>query len=68
MSAPVDPKWIPLIKTAKALVEVLPVANNFDTVVNEWRTDVAQMLDSKDARQRFRQGMNTFRRVTTTKV
>ena len=58
--APIDPKLMPLIKSTNAQVDVLPLVNNFDPIVNEWRTDVAQMLSSKDARERFRQEMSTF--------
>jgi len=56
----IDVKLMPLIKSMNAQVDVLPMVNNFDPIVNEWRTDVAQMLDSKDGRERFRQEMGVF--------
>jgi cellulose synthase/poly-beta-1,6-N-acetylglucosamine synthase-like glycosyltransferase/peptidoglycan/xylan/chitin deacetylase (PgdA/CDA1 family) len=57
---PIDPKLMQLIKSTNAQLEVLPLVNNFDPVTNEWRTDVAQMLNSKEARERFRQEIGTF--------
>jgi len=56
----VDVKLMPLIKSTNAQVDVLPLVNNFDPIVNEWRTDVAQMLQSKDGRERFRQEVSLF--------
>jgi cellulose synthase/poly-beta-1,6-N-acetylglucosamine synthase-like glycosyltransferase/peptidoglycan/xylan/chitin deacetylase (PgdA/CDA1 family)/spore germination protein YaaH len=56
----VDPKLMPLIKSSNAQVDVLPMVNNFDPVVNEWRADVAKMLDSSDGRERFRQEIGEF--------
>jgi cellulose synthase/poly-beta-1,6-N-acetylglucosamine synthase-like glycosyltransferase/peptidoglycan/xylan/chitin deacetylase (PgdA/CDA1 family)/spore germination protein YaaH len=58
--ANIDPKLMPLIKSANAQVDVLPLVNNFDPISNEWRTDIAQMLSSKNGRERFRQEMGTF--------
>ena len=54
-AADIDPKLMPMIKSTNAQVDVLPMVNNFDPIVNEWRGDVAKMLDSKDAREHFRQ-------------
>jgi len=56
----IDPKLMALIKSTNAQVEVLPLVNNFDTVKNEWRTDIALMLNSNDGRERFRQEVVTF--------
>ena len=36
--ANIDPKLMPLIKSTNAQVDVLPLVNNFDPIVNEWRT------------------------------
>jgi cellulose synthase/poly-beta-1,6-N-acetylglucosamine synthase-like glycosyltransferase/peptidoglycan/xylan/chitin deacetylase (PgdA/CDA1 family)/spore germination protein YaaH len=58
--AAIDPKLMPLIKSSNAQVDVLPLVNNFDTIQNEWRTDIALMLKSPDARQRFRREISTF--------
>ncbi|PSH05688.1 MAG: polysaccharide deacetylase [Acidobacteria bacterium] len=58
--AQVDSKLMPFIKSANAQVEVLPLVNNFDPVQNEWRTDVAKMLESQEARERFRHEVNVF--------
>ncbi len=59
-AANIDPKLMPMIKSANAQVDVLPMVNNFDPIANEWRSDVAKMLDSKDGRDRFRQEISTF--------
>jgi cellulose synthase/poly-beta-1,6-N-acetylglucosamine synthase-like glycosyltransferase/peptidoglycan/xylan/chitin deacetylase (PgdA/CDA1 family) len=56
----IDPKLMPLIKSSNAQVDVLPLVNNFDTIKNEWRTDIALMLNSNDGRERFRQEVVTF--------
>ena len=58
--AAIDPKLMPLIKSSNAQVDVLPLVNNFDTIKNEWRTDIALMLKSPDARQKFRREISTF--------
>jgi cellulose synthase/poly-beta-1,6-N-acetylglucosamine synthase-like glycosyltransferase/peptidoglycan/xylan/chitin deacetylase (PgdA/CDA1 family)/spore germination protein YaaH len=58
--AQIDPKLMPLIKSTNAQVDVLPLVNNFDPVVNEWRTDIAQMLDSQTGREQFRREIITF--------
>lgn len=58
--AQIDPKLMPLIKSTNAQVDVLPLVNNFDTLKNEWRTDIALMLKSKDGRERFRQEVGIF--------
>jgi cellulose synthase/poly-beta-1,6-N-acetylglucosamine synthase-like glycosyltransferase/peptidoglycan/xylan/chitin deacetylase (PgdA/CDA1 family)/spore germination protein YaaH len=58
--ATIDAKLMPLIKSTNAQVDVLPLVNNFDPIQNVWRTDVAQMLNSKAGRERFRQEMATF--------
>ena len=59
-AANIDPKLMPMIKSSNAQVDVLPMVNNFDPIVNEWRADIAKMLDSKDGRERFRQEIATF--------
>ncbi len=51
---------MPLIKSSNAQVDVLPLVNNFDPIVNEWRSDIAQMLDSKQGRDHFRQEIGAF--------
>jgi peptidoglycan/xylan/chitin deacetylase (PgdA/CDA1 family)/spore germination protein YaaH len=58
--ANVDPKLMSLIKSANAQVDVLPMVNNFDPIANEWRSDIAKMLDSGDGRERFRQEISAF--------
>jgi cellulose synthase/poly-beta-1,6-N-acetylglucosamine synthase-like glycosyltransferase/peptidoglycan/xylan/chitin deacetylase (PgdA/CDA1 family)/spore germination protein YaaH len=58
--AVVDAKLMPLIKSVNAQVDVLPMVNNFDSASNQWRADIAAMLDSKDGRERFRQDIGTF--------
>ncbi len=59
-AADIDPKLMPMIKSTNAPVDVLPMVNNFDPIVNEWRGDIAKMLDSKDAREHFRQEIDIF--------
>ncbi len=59
-AANIDQKLMPLIHQQNAQVDVMPMVNNFDPIVNEWRTDVALMLNSPEARQRFRQEVATF--------
>jgi len=63
----VDVKLMPLIKSTNAQVDVLPLVNNFDPIVNEWRTDVAQMLQSKDGREALfaRRSVSSSRATTT---
>jgi len=56
----IDLKLMPLVKSTNAQVDVLPMVNNFDPIVNEWKTDIAQMLESKDGRERFRQEIGQF--------
>jgi len=58
--ANIDSKLMPLIKSTNAQVDVLPLVNNFDPITNEFRTDIAQMLGSKQGRERFRQEMGAF--------
>jgi cellulose synthase/poly-beta-1,6-N-acetylglucosamine synthase-like glycosyltransferase/peptidoglycan/xylan/chitin deacetylase (PgdA/CDA1 family) len=58
--AKIDAKLMPLIKSTNAQVDVLPLVNNFDPIVNEWRSDIAQMLDSQQGREHFRQELGTF--------
>ncbi len=58
--ADIDPKLMPMIKSANAQVDVLPMVNNFDPIENVWRSDIAKMLDSKVGRERFRQEIRTF--------
>jgi cellulose synthase/poly-beta-1,6-N-acetylglucosamine synthase-like glycosyltransferase/peptidoglycan/xylan/chitin deacetylase (PgdA/CDA1 family)/spore germination protein YaaH len=58
--ANVDPKLMPMIKSTNAQVDVLPMVNNFDPIANEWRDDIAKMLDSPDARERFRHEIGLF--------
>jgi cellulose synthase/poly-beta-1,6-N-acetylglucosamine synthase-like glycosyltransferase/peptidoglycan/xylan/chitin deacetylase (PgdA/CDA1 family)/spore germination protein YaaH len=58
--ASIDPKLMQLIKSTNAQVDVFPVVNNFDPIVNEWRSDIGKMLASNDARQRFRQEVGLF--------
>jgi cellulose synthase/poly-beta-1,6-N-acetylglucosamine synthase-like glycosyltransferase/peptidoglycan/xylan/chitin deacetylase (PgdA/CDA1 family)/spore germination protein YaaH len=58
--AQIDPKLMSLIKSSNAQVDVLPMVNNFDPIANEWRGDIAKMLDSKDGRDRFLQQLNAF--------
>jgi len=58
--AAIDPKLMPLIKSTNAQVDVLPLVNNFDTLKNEWRTDIARMLKSPEARQTFRRELSMF--------
>jgi len=59
-AANIDPKLMPMVKSTNAQVDVLPMVNNFDPIVNEWRSDIAKMLDSNDGRERFRQEISTF--------
>ncbi len=59
-AADIDPKLMPMIKSTNAQVDVLPMVNNFDPITNEWRSDIAKMLDSKEGRERFRQEVSTF--------
>ena len=49
-----------VINSTNAQVDVLPLVNNFDPIVNEWRSDIAQMLDSQQGREHFRQELGTF--------
>ncbi len=58
--ATIDVKLMPLIKSTNAQLDVMPLVNNFDTVTNEWRTDIAQMLASNDGRERFRHELALF--------
>ena len=58
--AVIDTKLMPLIKSANAQVDVMPMVNNFDPVVNEWRPEVAKMLNSQEGRERFRQELGMF--------
>jgi cellulose synthase/poly-beta-1,6-N-acetylglucosamine synthase-like glycosyltransferase/peptidoglycan/xylan/chitin deacetylase (PgdA/CDA1 family)/spore germination protein YaaH len=59
-AANIDPKLMPMVKSSNAQVDVLPMVNNFDPIANEWRSDIAKMLDSKDGREHFRQEISTF--------
>src|ERR1700687_980934 len=52
-AANIDAKLMPLIKSSGAQVDVLPMVNNFDPIVNQWRADIATMLDSPAGRERF---------------
>ena len=58
---PVDDKVMPFLKAEKAQTDVLPLVNNFDPIINEWRPEVtAQFLANPAARQRFRSELMTF--------
>ncbi len=58
---PVDERVMPFLKGEKAQMEVLPLVNNFDPVVNQWSPEVtAKFLSDPAARQRFRNELMTF--------
>ena len=57
--ATIDVKVMPLIRSANAQVDVLPMVNNFDPIVNEF-ADVSKMLGSDESRERFRQEIGAF--------
>jgi peptidoglycan-N-acetylglucosamine deacetylase len=58
---PVDDKVMPFLKSEKAQMEVLPLVNNYDPVVNQWDPDAtAKFLASPAARQRFRSELIAF--------
>jgi cellulose synthase/poly-beta-1,6-N-acetylglucosamine synthase-like glycosyltransferase/peptidoglycan/xylan/chitin deacetylase (PgdA/CDA1 family)/spore germination protein YaaH len=57
---PVDDKVMPYLKQENAQVEVLPLVNNFDPIVNEWKADVGRMLDDPEARANFRRELSAF--------
>ena len=59
-AANIDAKLMPLIKSSGAQVDVLPMVNNFDPIVNQWRADIATMLDSPAGRERFRHEIGLF--------
>jgi cellulose synthase/poly-beta-1,6-N-acetylglucosamine synthase-like glycosyltransferase/peptidoglycan/xylan/chitin deacetylase (PgdA/CDA1 family)/spore germination protein YaaH len=56
----VDDKVMPYLKQEKAQMEVLPLVNNFDPIINEWMADVGKMLDDPEARANFRQQLSAF--------
>ena len=56
----VDDKVMPYLKQEKAQMEVLPLVNNFDPIVNQWMADVGKMLDDPEARANFRQQLSLF--------
>jgi hypothetical protein len=57
----VDDKVMPFLKDEKALMEVLPLVNNFDPISNQWRPEItAKFLADPAARQRFRNELMTF--------
>jgi cellulose synthase/poly-beta-1,6-N-acetylglucosamine synthase-like glycosyltransferase/peptidoglycan/xylan/chitin deacetylase (PgdA/CDA1 family)/spore germination protein YaaH len=58
--ANIDAKLMPFIKSSGAQVEVLPMVNNFDPIVNEWLASIGTMLQSQAGRQRFRQEIAAF--------
>ncbi len=57
---PVDDKVMPYLKQEHAQMEVLPLVNNFEPIINEWMADVGKMLDDPQARARFRQELLAF--------
>jgi len=58
---PVDDKVMPFLKGEKAQMEVLPLVNNFDPVLNLWQPDVtAKFLADPAARKRFRDELVKF--------
>src|SRR5208282_710823 len=58
--ANIDAKLMPFIKSSGAQVDVLPMVNNFDPIVNEWRAGIATMLESQAGRERFRNEISVF--------
>ncbi len=58
---PVDEKVMPFLKGEKAQMEVLPLVNNYDPIINQWDPDTtAKFLASPTARQRFRSELMAF--------
>jgi peptidoglycan-N-acetylglucosamine deacetylase len=58
---PVDDKVMPFLKAEKAQMEVLPLVNNYDPVINQWDPDVtARFMADPAARQRFRNQLMAF--------
>jgi len=58
---PVDDKVMPFLKSEKAQMEVMPLVNNFDPILNQWQPEVtAKFLADPAARQRFRNELMTF--------
>ena len=51
---------MPYLKQEHAQMEVLPLVNNFDPIINEWQADIGKMLDDPEARAHFRQELLTF--------
>lgn len=58
--ATIDTKLMPLVRQSKAQVDVVPLVNNFDPILNVWRTDTGTMLQSPTARAQFRTELVTF--------
>ena len=56
----VDDKVMPYLKQENAQMEVLPLVNNFDPIINEWMADVGTMLDDPGARANFQRQLMTF--------
>jgi cellulose synthase/poly-beta-1,6-N-acetylglucosamine synthase-like glycosyltransferase/peptidoglycan/xylan/chitin deacetylase (PgdA/CDA1 family)/spore germination protein YaaH len=57
---PVDPAVMAFLKSEKLPMEVLPLVNNFDPIVNDWVSNISEMLDKAEPRAAFRKQIATY--------
>ena len=57
---PVDDQVMPLIRTAKADLDVFPLVNNFDPVAQKWLPDIGNFFNNPDGRANFRHQLLAF--------